>query len=318
MSRLRSFGQSKAEWHTVLYAAALLLGLAACKERALAVATAEPADGDPAEVSQIQDATGDPDTRSPDASPDLPVALQDATTEVGDTADADGLGTGLDPVCVADLPVAGEPCAKVGEIRCTNLGAAESQQTLYKFCARPNFVRCATTERGKAAWQLEACPGPVKGDTTCHAVGQSCLIWKGEHFCSPTHFDLESPNSRITLIGKTFGLGFTKACPNHYGKVECLGGEFVSSCTTLAETGELAADLTKAFGKCAEYAKKIPLLLPSKICLEDLKCPCIKPPGAPPGPWPCKIDYQTACMSDPATGQPRCQETCKEVGAPGY
>jgi hypothetical protein len=86
----------------------------------------------------------------------------------------------------------------------------------------------------------------------------------------------------------------------------------------LGTVGDFAPALEEAYGYCAQYLKDARYYLPIAYCLENLHCPSKCPMGVDCKNQNIKTEYVTQCMIDPVTNQPRCQETCKDVGAPWY
>ncbi len=243
------------------------------------------------------DSAGDTQSDSPD-------------TKNGSSADAK-----LDPLCELDLPTPGEPCAKIGEIRCTNAGAFVS--TLGAgFCSRPNYLVCEPDEAGKQSWRIDSCESATP--TVAFGCGKpSCMIWGAAHRCQPTTFHGEGTNP--TVGGTKISYGGTVVCPNMHGVTNC-GGSYVEGCRSLEELGPLAADVKAHFPKCGQYLDMGYYIFPTVPCgYKALSCPCKnKNPPPPPAPMCAKTEYILQCFVDPADNQPKCQKTCKAVGAEGY
>ena len=285
-------------------------GTLACKRDA-----ATPGTADVSAAAEPTDATVESQigTQPDDAAPatDAPATIADAAA---DAVDAAALVTATDPLCLKDeLPDPGQPCDNVGEVQCTNAGAKISK-TLLKYCFRPHSVVCEWDTGGMARWRVTACASIVPASNNCREP--SCMIWGAEHVCQPTVLDPQG--AKISLGAQNYKdiqASTTWICPNDIGWKHC-GGPVVETCAKLADLKDLAAPTEAAYGECGKYLHKGAYLLYSEICHSELNCPP-KSQQNPDGNGGNSY-FITKCMLDPATTQPVCQKTCKDVGAPGY
>ncbi len=256
--------------------------------------------------------------------PDVVGKLTDVDAEVGvDSTDAGGsTDLGIDasavassePLCVKDtLPESGQLCANLGEIRCTNAGAMLSKGGL-KFCFRPHSVVCVAGSDGLAVWQLAPCASVVPDSKNCREP--SCMIWGSDHLCQPTLLDPQGAKVKYGVqYYEEIAMSTTRTCPNDVGWQHC-AGPAVEKCTTLSDLKDLAAPTEAAYGECGKYLKKGSYILYAEICAGELTCPPKTGPSADGSGT--SAYFKTTCTIDPATKQPVCQKTCKDVGAPGY
>ena len=249
-----------------------------------------------------------------DADPPLLDTVKDGASDSGDSQTPDAADAQLNPMCQLELPLPGQPCLKVGEIRCTNLGAFAS--TLGAgFCARPNFVECSADSNGQNLWKMGDCA--ALAPVVPSGCGKpSCMIWGTIHRCQPTQFD---GSDDAVVGGIKISYGGTAVCPNMHGLTTC-GGSYVEGCRSLEELGPIAADVKAHFPKCGQYLDLGYYIFPIVPCgYKALSCPCKnKKPPPPPAPMCAKTEYILQCFVDPADSQPKCQQTCKDVGAEGY
>jgi len=230
----------------------------------------------------------------------------EVTTTSDTTADAIPQS---EPLCEkVTLPQHGQGCNKLGQLRCTNAGAGLTS-LMMKFCHRPNALECQTNSDGTMSWQQVSCSHKVP-DSKCGQKA-SCMIWGDAHVCQPTLFNGEGT---INLGTVTQDVPITQVCPESSGWGACTGT--IRRCTTLASLGPLAAETQKGYGECGKFLEQGQYIFYTEACNKEIVCEC-KTGANQPGPCS-KVIYFTGCAKDALPNQPKCQETCKDVGAPGY
>ncbi|MBI5610545.1 MAG: hypothetical protein HY902_16835 [Deltaproteobacteria bacterium] len=289
--------------------AVLVIGCQACSDSATGtmgtVADAPKSNADAAaEPDQLDaevDATVDTETDAVDSA--------DAATNGGAAADVADAAGSMEAVCGAALPVPGQPCSKVGELRCTNLGASTQLNTIWR-CIRPNSVRCVDSNPpGSPMWSLEPCPAP----------GKDCLTYWGFTCASGASGDKcvlrALPLDAINLVPSSPFFQTSPICEGHEGMEFCAGYHTPNRCTTLDKLpAPVANEIKRVMGPCASYLSDVPYFYPSELCsLDYIYCKTIDGSGVkPPQSVPTSLNK---CYIDTKTGQPHCAKTCAEAGA---
>lgn len=238
------------------------------------------------------------------------------------TRDASYAGEPLPKVCTTKLPNPGEPCTKVGAIRCTNLGANDKLPS--GFCRRPNHLLCVKQPNGELRWVLQDCAGRQPTDPNdpnyCGRVW-SCVEDEGGDVCRPmviaSGVKASAPSDMQGLRGAVFRACYATApAPVLTGlstKTYCIKSN-ISICSTLAATGEVADKIKLAAGNCAKYLEYGKWFLPTKLCPPKVYvCPAKTCYTGMPG-WPnCPGTYLSSCLQDPTQGgQARCRKGCDD------
>lgn len=233
----------------------------------------------------------------------------DAVTAADAVADAGDATGSADSVCAKDLPMPGEPCSKIGEVRCTNVGAKPKFVNIAR-CLRPNMVVCTQSPNGgPASWVLQACPAPGKDCYTWQ--GFVCATGKSGDQCVPVTLPMTDANlAPASPLAQNADI-----CEGHEGDELCYGSTTPNRCTTLDKLpADVVAEIKRVMGPCASYLSDVPYFYPSELCsLDYIDCKTV--PGTPehlPSTAPYSLNK---CYVDPATGKPRCAKTCAEVGA---
>lgn len=286
---------------------ALLLGCQACSEPTRLDGAGEI---DVHDVATAMDTTSVFDIEQPEVSLADPATAADLVDDAADGFPNPGDATStLSPWCEKDLPMPGEPCSKLGEVRCTNVGA-KGQFTTISRCIRPNTVRCQTSvSGGEATWVLEPCPSPGK---VCQEYwGFTCASGKSGDKCVVQALLLKSPSAPPP---SPFDQQ-VETCEGHEGAERCYGDRTPNRCTTFDQLpGDVANEIKRVMGPCASYLSDVPYFYPSELCsLDYIYCKTIPPSGGkPPKSVPTSLNK---CYIDAKTGQPHCAKTCAEAGA---
>lgn len=276
------------------------------------------ADGDL--LADIEDAV--------DVSPDSIGPAGDSTaTDAAPDVPADVTVT-LDPYCVKDLPMPGEACVKVGEIRCTNVGATLDKGNVVS-CFRPNYLECMeNSSSGKLAWSLAACStidpackpnGLYAYCGNCAPGGYVCATGGAGDVCVPTVTYKEVPSGGQGSDGKNTNSPFNdmyqpQVCEGHEDMPAYCSPYAPIKCTKLADVEPaVKAEIVKVLGKCAAGLKDVPYLLPFEMCTHEM-IDCYIGPGTAEKPLYSGPISLHACIVDPVTKKPRCAKTCTDLG----
>lgn len=298
------------------------------------------------EVGPDQDVPAAADCAMPSDCTPSEDALATADATAADTAQLPG-------ICVADLPMPGEPCGLEGEVRCTNKGARESPWTGSGLCDRPYFVQCQKDTMGTLAWSLHECPGAAALGTamqapTCEKKITCVVRSANDHGCQPTmilpknapHPGMVKDDDEVTTVTSGHVPHIVYCSADHplvlgqkAGDPPICSGPGIYQCTTLAKTGALKEQILAVAGDCAKYLQTGTWVLPLTLCQVEYKyCPaplelCGNQGEEPPKKPECaKTQYDLWCMDqktyepfhDPITGEMRCKKDCHEAGALGY
>ena len=236
------------------------------------------------------------------------VGVDSADVDAIDTADVPGDVTNpAAGVCDKDLPKPGEPCEKVGEVRCTNVGAIESFINITR-CLRPNMVTCTESEEGTVLrWKLTPCPEPAY---PCSATGNYCAAGISGDKCVPAKLrNNENPQPPGSLLtGNSFDI-----CEGHIGLETCRSS-WPARCTTFDQlTPAVKEAVLAVLPPCTSYLSDVPYRFPSALCPPDeLYCKSIPGTGSTP-PQQTTV-YLNKCVIDKVSGKPRCAKTCEDMG----
>lgn len=207
------------------------------------------------------------------------------------------------------MPMPGEPCSKVGEIRCSDAGAVPgpypgpqwSKVPAQKVCIRPTRVECKAGTAG-STWAALPCGAPANkcGSEDTYAV-LGCVEYSDGPQCAPFS-----------------ELGLPLCYPDEVGQVSCLwtGSEGMYRCQKWSEP---VADAIAEGKKQGDWAKKAACCpdcrywLLYKSCPGQFMCQC-----AVMNPETCNAVFGSAiglsyCMSDPNGANPTCATTCADM-----
>lgn len=239
----------------------------------------------------------------------------DGGAETGDVdaVDSADSATAIVPKeCQQGQPMPGEPCTKLGEVRCTNFGINQPPISPYIACSRPNTVVCAADQStAQQSWQLAPCPGNT-GTCTWHRP-QYCSPGLSGEKCAPIGILPEVPPQPGSLEDM-FSQGIEQCGGVFAGKKgAACRGRAIYACTTVDKMDpEIRTKMFSALGKCAAGLQDVPFRLPVEVCPNDEIY--------------CKINYGTAstpptvmpvyltCVLDSVTKQPKCAKTCADMG----
>lgn len=289
-----------------------------------ASAVVVPVDAGPvADISDtggLPDAAGDGGEPAPvdggtDGGPDAgPSPAGDADAGKGGDGGIPPELQGLCPGLFPALPEPGTKCTKKGEVHCTNKDSYPKKLIVNDnpmkqgVCVRPYRVVCEQTNGGGLVWTPYACnPAPPKTNpTTCAGYyGFTCQENARGVRCCPLKCKLGSPQSGV--------FGRVALCPaEDYEKLYCYSaeGENAIGCGFVDQFPKGLSFNIPALGACAETCKDCTYWWTTEKC-KELTCPTGEggyPPAGAYTPGKCLVE----------DGKPKCAETCKEAGAPGY
>ncbi|MBM4344924.1 MAG: hypothetical protein FJ100_16270 [Deltaproteobacteria bacterium] len=304
--------------------AVIAAGMFACKAPAVAAST-----GDTGAVAAASDSDSKVAESSTQISLDLLVSA-DASVDA-DEIDAQPDGDGMplldgDAAAAADdvspsiwgwapcavelipgLPLPGEPCAVLGQRRCTDFKAhpsgGVSEDGITGYCNRPNFVECAPDKDGKLYWALNSCTAQAlaiatpEQKKTCDIYYMRCI----------DHGNGMSCRMRQVTPKLNFSYTATIACrPELLGKTACFSA--LSECQKF-QNGEFAVNFpnpkyetqSNPLGVCAPFAEGATYWMPVTQCdwYEIQECPNWK--------------STTKAYCDLYDGVYRCSKTCAEA-----
>lgn len=236
------------------------------------------------------------------------VGVDSADVDAIDTADVPGDVTNpAAGVCDKDLPKPGEPCEKVGEVRCTNVGVIDDPGDFIE-CYRPNSVICTTDGSGIGGyWKLAPCDAQV---TACAPAGTYCASGVTGAKCVPHRLQ---NNHKGQMPGALLGnLSFT-LCEGKVG-LEACAPAWPARCTTFDQLTPAGKEAVLAvLPPCTSSLSDVPYLFPSALCPPDeLYCKSIPGTGSTP-PQQTTV-YLNKCVIDKVSGKPRCAKTCEDMG----
>lgn len=165
-------------------------------------------------------------------------------------------------------------------------------------------------------WELGACQEFLAQSEPVYCKKfAGCAIWGDTHRCQPLTVTTASPAKISGILVNHY---LMNVCPNAIGQVKCHSFH-VDTCARLADLpASLAADIkAMANPDCSHFLDLGYYWFPTQACTGlQIECSCKKP--KPPNDCAVPTVYTSSCFLDPATQQPACQKTCKDVGAFGY
>ena len=264
-----------------------------------------------AAVDSTSDATVNADVDAGSLDAELQPDVPDGASDV-DTVDGPDDATAVVPAeCQQGQPMPGEPCTKLGEVRCTNFGINQPPINKYIACARPNTVVCQVdAATGGLLWQLVKCPGN-SGNCT-GGFPQYCSTGLSGEKCAPVAI-LPEVTPKSGSLGDMLATSIQQ-CSGVFSKPNSICADSViHACTTVDKLSpEIKTGLLQALGKCAEGLQDVPYRLPVELCPNDeILCKISMGTGSTPPQYTSRL---LSCVLDSATKQPKCAKTCADMG----
>lgn len=235
------------------------------------------------------------------------VALQVDTGPDPDTAsgnDAIYIADAGSPTCAdkyGPMPMPGQPCSKLGEVRCSDYGALDWNLPVTpgtSLCIRPNRVVCGAGPTGTIVWLLSPCvPTNMEACKTPNTQA-ACFEYPDGAVCAP-----RDP------------LGAYVCPPDQIGNKDCVatGTDSMYSCRKPSDPA--GDDITNKILK-SEYAwlntccPDCRFWLPWQLCPKVNVCDCKEVPlqNCPNG-----ASDRHACIENLNGGAPGCATNCTEI-----
>ena len=280
-----------------------------CQESPLSVVAAAP-EGLASEVTATQALadSGGPVAEIAANAPDVPTGPPPVDSSVSDASpDTDSLDAAADttaatdPICADSLPEPGQPCSTNGAQRCTNVGAF-SKLLNFKMCWRPNSVICLVDPAtGQLTWQLKPCP---TSETACAFYGYVCMEAQSGAKCVVKGLNAQIGGEEPVAPA---------VCGANEGAKLCHGRAVAQCLKFTAVAAPAAAWINKVLGKCAALLPNdVPYLFPIDNCNDPPVIECMNKATADKPAI--AVPFLRKCILDPESKEPRCAETCKDLG----
>ncbi len=238
-----------------------------------------------------------------DAADALPAVDTGPETDTSPGPDAIYIADAGSPTCAdkyGPMPMPGQPCSKLGEVRCSDFGAVAGGPFIGvgTVCARPNRVVCGTAPSGPQVW-LELPCEPVSDACKVGPKLAICVEYGKEAVCVPASEEFK----------------FRPCLDNQVGQFDCVatGTDSMYSCR---KPSEPAGDyITNQIVK-SEYAwlktccPDCRFWLPWQLCPKVNVCDCKEVPlqNCPNG-----ASDRHACIENLNGGAPGCATNCTEI-----
>lgn len=318
----------------------LLLALAACKQSTPLPIETPGSDvvvgelGSPAADVDASEGLDPAEVGAPAPGVDGTQVADAADTVANDSADAVAAVDSVQPInwkdvvpapvpaeCTATgvLPNPGEPCTKVGSVRCTNWNATLEKNKGYwpTLCIRPYRVRCDKTPTG-ATWELEACGAlPAKCKDKEWPIHVTCQENSRGAHCCPTNHRQDPVKVGFPPAGY-YSVPVPLCLPDWENKVVChtlgpggsTGGDYTYQCgyhDTVPADAVTKAGTANAFSLCLEFCKDCLYFYAQKKCpnLDHNQCNGI--PG-----HDVLGDFGPMCLTTIPGKGPTCAMNCED------